>query len=141
MMVYYVLQLVHQRGVHVGIGRDDGGLVSVASGEVLAGHDAHTGRFVGRFQQDDLAVVAGQIDVLHGLREERPQREGLVGGFLIQHDMQVGNGHFLAEGVQSAQVLIADGERGLINGDPIMQLMETPFHNVGNLEAVTEHSL
>ena len=74
----------------VGSGGDEGGLMAVASGKVLRGDDAdHFPTF--RLYEKDFGVVVGEVSALHRLSDERPEFEGLVGGLVVEDEIEGGD--------------------------------------------------
>ena len=71
----------------VGSGGNEGRLMAVASGEVLRGDDAdHFPTF--RLYEKDFGVVVGEVSALHRLGDERPEFEGLVGGLVVEDEIE-----------------------------------------------------
>ena len=68
------------------IGGDDGGLVTITTGEVLRGNDRD--RLTGLAPyQDNLRVVIGEIGVLDDAREERPEAKRLLRSLEIKDEV------------------------------------------------------
>ena len=94
-------------GEDVGVGRDDSRLRAVASREVLRGDDAHHFATLA-FDEQHLAVVVGKVGGGDNLRDERPEFERLVGGFVVEHEVEPSDEAGLLDEVQSANELLAD---------------------------------
>ena len=86
MVVAYIEERGFELPEDADIGSDDGGLVPVASRQVLTGDDGDLRHLSGgiALQQDEFGMIVGQIEPVDSLNEERPQTERLVGGFVIQ---------------------------------------------------------
>ena len=68
------------------IGGDDGGLVTITTGEVLRGNDRD--RLTGLAPyQDNLRVVIGEIGVLDDAREEWPEAKRLLRSLEIKDEV------------------------------------------------------
>ena len=93
MPVAYLGEGLHELPEDAGIGGDDGGLVPVASGEVLRGDDCHLCHCSGGIglQQDELRVIVGEVEPVDGLHEERPEAQRLVGGFMVKDQFDLGD--------------------------------------------------
>ena len=90
MVLYEVRHLGVEGGENVGIGGDESGLMAVASGEILRGNDTDDFTRLGLYEED-FGVVVGEIGALHRLCDERPKFEGLVGGFVVEDEVEGGN--------------------------------------------------
>lgn len=62
------------------------GLEPVAACQVLRHDSRHMVSVIAHTQ--NLAVVVGQITVLDSLRDERSQKQSLVGGLVVEHDAE-----------------------------------------------------
>ena len=65
---------------------DDGGLVTITTGEVLRGDDRDMLPGSGLYQ-DHLRVVIGEIGVLDDAREERPEAKRLLRSLEIKDEV------------------------------------------------------
>ena len=139
MVLYEVGHLGVEGGENVGIGGDESGLMAVASGEVLRGNNTDDFTRLG-LDEEDFGVVVSEIGALHRLGDERPQFEGLVGGFVVENEVEGGDvARFLNE-EESAQELLGDGERCLPHLG-LADLGENPLQNVRHLKSVGEVGL
>ena len=121
------------------IGGDDGGLVTITTGEVLRGDDRDCLSGCG-FNQDHLGMVIGEIGVLDDAREERPEAKRFLRSLEIKDEVDsVHSSGFLDE-EQAAQELLGDGEGSLPNGSP-PDLFEHPFNDIGHLQGVRQITL
>lgn len=68
------------------IGGDDGGLVTITTGEVLRGDDRDRLPGSGLYQ-DHLGMVIGEIGVLDDAREERPEAKRLLRSLEIKDEV------------------------------------------------------
>ena len=96
-----------QRGEQFGVGCDHGTLRAVASCEVLRGDDAdHFAALA--LDEQHLAVVVGKVGGRDNLRDKRPQFERLVGGFVVEYEIEASDEPGLLNEVQSANELLGD---------------------------------
>ena len=139
MVLYEVGHLGVEGGENVGIGGDESGLMAVASGEVLRGNNTDDFTRLG-LDEEDFGVVVSEIGALHRLCDESPKFEGLVGGFVVEDEVEGGDvARFLNE-EESAQELLGDGERSLPNLS-FADLSQNPLQNVRHLKSVGEVGL
>ena len=94
-------------GEDVGVGSDHGTLRAVASRKVLRSDDAHHFAALAAHQQH-LAVVVGKVGGGDNLRDERPQFERLVGGLVVEHEVEPSDEAGLLDEVQSTDELLGD---------------------------------
>ena len=90
MVLYEVGHLGVEGGEDVTVGGDEGGFMAVASGEILRGNDTDDFTRLGLYEEY-LGVVVGKIGALHRLCDESPKFEGLVGGFVVEDEVEGGN--------------------------------------------------
>lgn len=90
MILYKFRHLGMEGGEDVTVGGDEGGLMAVASGEVLRGNDTDDFPRLG-LDEEDFGVVVGEIGALHRLGDESPEFEGLVGGFVVEDEVEGGD--------------------------------------------------
>ena len=90
MVLYEVGHLGVEGGEDVTVGGDERGLMAVASGEVLRGNDTDDFTRLGLYEEY-LGVVVGKIGALHRLGDESPEFESLVGGFVVEDEVEGGN--------------------------------------------------
>ena len=107
MVFNQVLDLGVQRGEQFGVCCDHGTLRAVASCEVLRGDDAdHFAALA--IDQQHLAVVVCKVGGGDNLGDERPQLERLVGGLVVEHEVEASDEAGLLDEVQSANELLGD---------------------------------
>ena len=94
-------------GEDVGVGRDDSRLRAVASREVLRGNNAHDFAALAAHQQHH-AVVVGKVGGGDNLRDERPEFERLVGGLVVEHEVEPSDEAGLLDEVETANELLGD---------------------------------
>ena len=111
-----VLDDVEDGGVEIGEnlrrGRYKRALGAVATGEVLRGNDGDGVATVGAHQQD-FGMVVGEKCSVDNLNDEAPELDGLVGGLVVEHEVEAANRAFLFEEEKSAQKFFGYGEGGL----------------------------
>ena len=90
MVLYEVRHLGVEGGEDVGIGGDESGLMAVASGKVLRGNDTDDFARLG-LDEEDFGVVVSEVGALHRLGDERPKFESLVGGFVVEDEVEGGD--------------------------------------------------
>ena len=85
-------------------------------------------------------MVVGKVGGVDDLGNERPQLERLVGGLMVEHQVETGDETRLLDEEQSADELLADGE-GRLPHLGLAELLQRPVENVGHLQGVGEISL
>ena len=96
-----------ERGEKVGVGCDHRTLRAVASREVLRGNDAdHFAALA--LDQQHLAVVVSKVGGGDNLRDERPKFERLVGGLMVEHEVEASDEAGLLDEEQSTDELLGD---------------------------------
>ena len=96
-----------QRGEQFRVSSDHGTLRAVASCEVLRGDDADHFAALALYQQH-LAVVVSKVGGGDYLRDKRPEFERLVGGLVVEYEVEASDESGLLDEVQSANKLLAD---------------------------------
>lgn len=89
------------------VGGDKGGLVAVATCQVLRSNDADRIAFFGAYQQN-LAVIVSKIRALNNLRDERPKFERLVGSLMVEHKIYATDFFILADEKESPEKFFGD---------------------------------
>ncbi len=134
-----IFYLCVQRAEDIEVGGDEGTLRAVASREVLRGDDGNDLSLEAAHEQD-LAVVVGKIGGIDDLGDERPELEGLVGGLVVEHQVEAGDEARLLDEEQPSDEFFGDRE-GCLPHLGLAELLQRPFHNVGHLQGVGEISL
>ena len=138
---HQILKRSQQRGIDLRVGGDDGGLMAIASSKVLRGDNRHLERVGIALDEDKLAVVIHEEDLVNGLHQERPQAQRLVGGFKVKQQLYVLDLAIAAQEVKAAHELLRDGERCLPNGVGWIQLPEAPFDDISHLQRIGQIGL
>ena len=90
MVLYEVRHLGVEGGEDFLVGGDEGRLMAVASREVLRGNDTDDFPRLG-LDEEDFGVVVGEVGALHRLGDESPEFESLVGGFVVENEVEGGD--------------------------------------------------
>ena len=86
-----------------------GGLVAVASSNVLRSNDADRIAFL-RLHQKDFGGIVGKIGSCNYLGYEHPEFEGIVGGFMVQNKIEPRNLLLFCK-VQAPEEFFGNGEQ------------------------------
>ena len=107
MVFNQVLYLAVKRIEDDEVGCDKCTFASVASRQVLRGDDRNDLALLASHQQH-LAVVVGKVGGVDDLGDERPQFERLVGGLVVEYQVETGNEAGLLDEEQSADEFFAN---------------------------------
>ncbi len=111
---------------------DINALGAVTASEVLRGDYGDGVATVGAHQQD-LGMIVGEKSSVDNLNNEAPELYGLVGGLVVEHEVEARDWPLAFEEEKSAQKFFGYREGGLPNLGGA-GLFKNPFQYVGHLQ-------
>lgn len=104
---------------------------AVATGEVLRGNDSDGVATVGAHQQD-FGMVVGEKGSVDNLNDEAPKLYGLVGGLVVEHEVEARDWPLFLQEEKSAQKFFGYG-KGCLPYLGGAGLFKNPLQYVGHL--------
>lgn len=87
MVLHHILKLFLKGGEYLRICSDNGALMTISPGEILRGDDSHP--VSACLQQDQFGVIIGEETAVDCLHDKGPEAQRLVGGFMIEQQLNV----------------------------------------------------